>query len=178
MRCKSRSQRQTQKPRRVRGSGSSLMSRWTETEIGEITIATVIMNLTTLTTVIELVIGTIEILTGAMRMMDGEIGIGITIATMIDQDTVVGIGEMQDTVPATTMIMIEVMIGDITGMMTIIMEAMDTIDGEMIMMTTISAEDGAMIATMIRIVQMSNFKISPYILIMNTGKYLHMMNSL
>ena len=120
--------------------------------------ATVIMNLTTLTTVIGLVIGTTEILTGVMRTMVGEIGTGITIATMIGQDTVVGIEEMQATVPATTMIMIEVMIGDITGMMTITMEAMATIDGEMTMMITISVEDGAMIATMIRIVQISIFK--------------------
>ena len=114
--------------------------------------ATVIMSLTMLITGTELVIGTIEMLTEDMRLMDGETG--TIIATMIDQDTVAGIGGMEATAPATTMIMIgEDMIVDITAMMIIIMEAMATTAGEMTMMTITSVGDGAMIAIMTRIVQ-------------------------
>ena len=114
--------------------------------------ATVIMSLTMLITGTELVIGTIEMLTEAMRLTDGEIG--TIIATIIDQDTVAGIGGMEATAPATTMIMIGGdMIEDITAMMIIIMEAMATTAGEMTMMTITSVGDGAMIAIMTRIVQ-------------------------
>ena len=150
MRCKYKSLKQIQKPRPVNGNGSNLMKRWTE--IGEIMTATVIMSLTMLITGTELVIGTIEMLTEAMRLMDGETG--TIIATMIDQDTVAGIGGMEATAPATTMIMIGGdMIVDITAMMIIIMEAMATTAGEMTMMTITSVGDGAMIAIMTRIVQ-------------------------
>ena len=114
--------------------------------------ATVIMSLTMLITGTELVIGTIEMLTEVMRLMDGETG--TIIATMIDQDTVAGIEGMEATAPATTMIMIGGdMIEDITAMMIIIMEAMATTAGEMTMMTITSVGDGAMIAIMTRIVQ-------------------------
>ena len=150
MRCRSKSQKQIQKPRPVNGNGSNLMKRWTE--IGEIMTATVIMSLTMLITGTELVIGTIEMLTEVMRLMDGETG--TIIATMIDQDTVAGTGGMEATAPATTMIMIGGdMIEDITAMMIIIMEAMATTAGEMTMMTITSVGDGAMIAIMTRIVQ-------------------------
>lgn len=150
MRCRYKSQKQIQKPRPVNGNGSNLMRRWTE--IGEIMTATVIMSLTMLITGTELVIGTIEMSTEAMRLMDGETG--TIIATMIDQDTVAGIGGMEATAPATTMIMIGGdMIVDITAMMIIIMEAMATTAGEMTMMTITSVGDGAMIAIMTRIVQ-------------------------
>ena len=114
--------------------------------------ATVIMSLTMLITGTGLEIGTIEMLTEAMRLTDGEIG--TIIATIIDQDTVAGIGGMEATAPATTMIMIGGdMIEDITAMMIIIMEAMATTAGEMTMMTITSVGDGAMIAIMTRIVQ-------------------------